>query len=176
MIVRPVLEAEYEALADLTVAAYRAIPDVPHEATDGYEEELRDVAGRVNVGAEVVVAVTDEGVVAGGVTYVPDHTNELAEFELHTLTAEPEVPVYVGCDPDVDSNELAEFVYLIDGNEKGRRPLAEVDPANPKLEWALSLTRGDYRFRAEFAGGPPRESPVINVRPIHKRIPLKAGP
>lgn len=81
MIVRPVVEAEYSALGDLTVAAYRAIPDVPPEATDGYEEELRDVAGRVSVGAEVMVAVTDGGVLAGGVTYVPDHTNELAEFE-----------------------------------------------------------------------------------------------
>ena len=53
MIVRPVREAEYEALGDLTVAAYRAIPDVPHEATNGYEHELRDVARRVKVGAEV---------------------------------------------------------------------------------------------------------------------------
>ena len=81
MIVRPVVEAEYGALGDLTVAAYRAIPDVPQGATDGYESELRDVAGRVTVGAEVMVAVTDRGVLAGGVTYVPDHTNELAEFE-----------------------------------------------------------------------------------------------
>ena len=81
MIVRPVREAEYEALGDLTVAAYRAIPDVPHEATDGYEHELRDVARRVKVGAEVVVAVSDDGVLLGGVTYVPDYTNELAEFD-----------------------------------------------------------------------------------------------
>ena len=81
MIVRPVREAEYEALADLTVAAYRAIPEAPHEATDGYEDELRGVARRVDVGAEVVVAVMDDGVLAGGVTYVPDHTNELAEFD-----------------------------------------------------------------------------------------------
>ncbi len=81
MIVRPVLEAEYDALGELTVAAYKAIPDAPHEATDGYEDELRDVARRVMVGAQVVVAVTDDGVLAGGVTYVPDHANKLAEFE-----------------------------------------------------------------------------------------------
>jgi GNAT superfamily N-acetyltransferase len=81
VIVRPANEADYDALGDLTVAAYRAIPDVPQEATDGYEEELRDVAGRVNVGAEVMVAVTDGGVLAGGVTYVPDHLNKLAEFD-----------------------------------------------------------------------------------------------
>jgi GNAT superfamily N-acetyltransferase len=81
VIIRPVRESEHHALGDLIVAAYRAIPDVPSEATDGYEEELRDVAGRVNVGAEVVVAVTDDGMLAGGITYVPDHRNELAEFE-----------------------------------------------------------------------------------------------
>ena len=35
----------------------------------------------MNVGAEVVVAVNDGGVLLGGVTYVPGHTNELAEFD-----------------------------------------------------------------------------------------------
>jgi hypothetical protein len=99
--------------------------------------------------------------------------NELAEFPLHQLTSEPEVPVYVGCDPDIDSNELAEFVCLVGADEKGRRKLVDVDPANPKSEWALSLSHGDYLFRAEFAGGQARESNVINVRPIHKRIGLK---
>jgi hypothetical protein len=100
--------------------------------------------------------------------------NELAAFELHHLTAEPEVPVYVGCDPDTDTNELAEFVCLVGDQERDRRPLAGVDPAEPKKEWALSLRHGDYLFRAEFAGGPARASSVVNVRPIHKRIGLKA--
>ncbi len=81
MIVRPVREAEYEALGDLTVAAYRAIRDAPREALEGYENELRDVARRVEAGAEVVVAVSDDGVLAGGVTYVPDYVNDLAEFD-----------------------------------------------------------------------------------------------
>ena len=78
---RPVREAEYEALGDLTVAAYRAIRDAPREALEGYENELRDVARRVEAGAEVVVAMSDDGVLAGGVTYVPDHVNDLAEFD-----------------------------------------------------------------------------------------------
>jgi len=81
VIVRPAREAEYEALGDLTVAAYLAVPDAPHEATAGYAKELRDVVGRVDAGAEVMVAVTAEGQLVGGVTYVPDHTNELAEFD-----------------------------------------------------------------------------------------------
>ena len=82
MIVRPVREAEYEALGDLTVAvdpgdSRRAAV----QALDGYEDELRDVARRVEAGAEVVVVVSDDGVLAGGVTYVPDHVNDLAEFD-----------------------------------------------------------------------------------------------
>ena len=80
MIVRPVREDEYDAVGDLTVAAYRAIPGAPSVAVDGYEHELRDVRGRADAGAEVMVAVSAEGVVAGGVTYVGDPSNKYAEF------------------------------------------------------------------------------------------------
>jgi len=80
VIVRPVSEAEYAALGELTVAAYRAIPGVRREATDGYEHELRGVRERVEAGAEVVVALDDDGVLVGGVTYVPDQQNDLAEY------------------------------------------------------------------------------------------------
>ncbi len=66
VIVRPVREDEYDAVGDLTVAAYRAIPGAPSVAVDGYEHELRDVRGRVDAGAEVMVAVTAEGALAGG--------------------------------------------------------------------------------------------------------------
>jgi GNAT superfamily N-acetyltransferase len=81
VIVRPVLEGEYDALGDLTVAAYRAIPGAPQEAVDDYEHELRDVASRVSAGAEVAVAIAPDGTLAGGVTFVPDHANTFAEFE-----------------------------------------------------------------------------------------------
>ena len=83
MIVRPVLEGEYDALGDLTVAAYRAIPGAPQSAVDDYEDELRDVASRVSAGAEVAVAIAVDGTLAGGVTFVPDHSNKFAEFEDH---------------------------------------------------------------------------------------------
>lgn len=75
MEIRPVRPEEHTELADLTVAAYR------HSGydTDGYEEELRDVAGRVS-GAEVLVAI-DDGVLVGGVTFVPDHASPYAEFD-----------------------------------------------------------------------------------------------
>ena len=80
MIVRPVREDEYDAVGDLTVAAYRAIPGAPPVAVDGYEHELRDVRGRVDAGAEVMVAVSTEGALAGGVTYVGEPSNKYAEF------------------------------------------------------------------------------------------------
>lgn len=76
--IRPVRPEEYETLGALTEAAYRTIPeDVIDEA--GYDEELRDVAGRV-AAAEVLVAVDPDGTVLGGVTYVPGPDSAMAEF------------------------------------------------------------------------------------------------
>ncbi|QGG95092.1 GNAT family N-acetyltransferase [Actinomarinicola tropica] len=76
MEIRPVRPEEHTELADLTVAAYR------HSGydEDGYEEELRDVAGRAS-GAEVLVLVDDDGRIVGGVTFVPDHASPYAEFD-----------------------------------------------------------------------------------------------
>jgi ribosomal protein S18 acetylase RimI-like enzyme len=66
--VRPVLPAEFAALGELTVAAYRAVPGGSTSA--GYEETLRDVAARARE-AEVLVAVDADGTLVGGITYVP---------------------------------------------------------------------------------------------------------
>jgi ribosomal protein S18 acetylase RimI-like enzyme len=74
--VRPVAPAEWERLADLTVASYTALRG--HLEAE-YEAELRDVAVRVGVG-EVLVAVDDAtGALLGGVTYLPDADNGVAE-------------------------------------------------------------------------------------------------
>lgn len=67
---------EHSELADLTVAAYLGHGHVDDE----YEPELRDVAGRV-AGADVIVAVDDNGQVVGGITYVPDRASPYAEFD-----------------------------------------------------------------------------------------------
>lgn len=77
MEIRPVRPEEHSELADLTVAAYR---HGGHDE-DGYELELRDVAGRVS-GAEVLVAIDDDGRLLGGVTFVPDHASPYAEFDV----------------------------------------------------------------------------------------------
>jgi ribosomal protein S18 acetylase RimI-like enzyme len=66
--VRPVLPAEFAALGELTVAAYRAVPGGSTSA--GYQETLRDVAARAGE-AEVLVAVDADGRLLGGITFVP---------------------------------------------------------------------------------------------------------
>jgi GNAT superfamily N-acetyltransferase len=75
--IRPVRSEEHSDLADLTVAAYLGLGHVDDE----YEPELRDIAGRV-AGADVLVAVDDDGRVIGGITYVPDRASPYAEFDM----------------------------------------------------------------------------------------------
>lgn len=68
---------EYEPLGEITVRAYTAIdPGVLGE----YMDELRDVAGRA-AAAEVLVATDGDGLLLGGVTYVPGPSSAAAEFE-----------------------------------------------------------------------------------------------
>ena len=75
--VREARPQEYEAIGELTVAAYSIFPEV---ADPGYLAELRDVAGRAAV-CPLYVAVDDAGQVVGGATYVPGPDNPLAESE-----------------------------------------------------------------------------------------------
>ena len=78
MRVEPVAEGQYDDLAELTVAAYRALPGRPPSAE--YQAVLRDVAARAR-GAAVLVAIDGEGTLLGGVTYVADPANRYAEFD-----------------------------------------------------------------------------------------------
>jgi ribosomal protein S18 acetylase RimI-like enzyme len=77
IVIRPVRPDEHAALADVTVAAYQSVPG--ETTSPGYEDTLRDVAGRAGA-AEVLVAVDGAGTVLGGVTYVPG-LGRFAEFE-----------------------------------------------------------------------------------------------
>lgn len=73
--VREAVEAEYESIGELTVAAYRTIdPDLGR-----YEARIRDVAGRA-AAATVLVALLD-GAVAGTATYVADSRSPMAESQ-----------------------------------------------------------------------------------------------
>ncbi len=60
---------EYERAGELTVAAYAALPG--DHLADGYDVELR-AAGRRAAEAVLLVAIDDDGRVAGCVTYLPD--------------------------------------------------------------------------------------------------------
>jgi predicted N-acetyltransferase YhbS len=88
--IREIRPDEADALADLTVRVYEAIG-----ATEGgeYIPHLRDVAGRMET-CTVLVAVED-GVVIGGVAYVPgpgewsDRAQE-GEAEFRMLVVDPE--------------------------------------------------------------------------------------
>jgi ribosomal protein S18 acetylase RimI-like enzyme len=81
--IRPIRPEEFEALGELTVAAYHGIgPRMPHQ--DAYDAQLRDVARRA-ASSCVLVAAAPAGEVLGGVTFVsgPDdpYSEELAEGE-----------------------------------------------------------------------------------------------
>lgn len=67
ILLRPVRPDEYVALGELTVAAYHGVGEMPHQ--DEYDAQLRDVARRAETSC-VVVAVSPDGRVLGGITYV----------------------------------------------------------------------------------------------------------
>lgn len=78
--IRPIRPEEYFGVGELTVAAYAALEGAPanHPDTEGYNAQLRDVAGR-DKGAVVLVAADAGGRVVGNVTYVPDPSSPMAE-------------------------------------------------------------------------------------------------
>jgi ribosomal protein S18 acetylase RimI-like enzyme len=76
--IRRIRADEHDALAALTVRAYRVVHG---GVIDGlYVDDLLDVAGRA-AAAEVLVAVDGDGTLLGGVTYVPDRSSQMAEFD-----------------------------------------------------------------------------------------------
>ncbi|MGD0083839.1 MAG: GNAT family N-acetyltransferase [Acidimicrobiales bacterium] len=78
MEIREVRPDEFDSLGQITVEAYRQLQrGAPLGA---YEDSLMDVAGRA-ADSVVLVAVDDNGDLLGGVTYVPDSTRAMSEFE-----------------------------------------------------------------------------------------------
>jgi ribosomal protein S18 acetylase RimI-like enzyme len=77
--VREARPEEYDAIAEVTVAAYARFPETGEDPE--YLAEQRDVAGRALL-CPIYVAIDDEtGDVLGGATYVPSHDNKWAEAE-----------------------------------------------------------------------------------------------
>jgi ribosomal protein S18 acetylase RimI-like enzyme len=75
--VRSARPDEYERVGSLTIDAYRALP-VDH-LWGGYDERILDTAGRA-LGAEVLVAVAEDGTIVGSVTYVADASADWGEW------------------------------------------------------------------------------------------------
>jgi len=75
--VRRAAPGEYQAVGELTLAAYRALPG--RHANHAYEVDLLDAARRAQA-AEVLVAVDGDGRVVGAVTYVSGRGNQYAEW------------------------------------------------------------------------------------------------
>ena len=67
MEIRAIRDDEADALGALTVRVYESIGATDEE----YTPELRDVRGRVAGGCAVLVAIAEDGALAGGMTYVP---------------------------------------------------------------------------------------------------------
>ena len=78
MEIRPVRPEELADVGRITLEAYRALPG--YFAEEDYEAELGDPTHRATV-AVVLVAVEDDQVL-GGVTFVPDADNPMAEHDV----------------------------------------------------------------------------------------------
>ena len=77
MLIRRIRPEEYEALGQITLAAYRQLSQ--GEPLGPYERQLLDVATRAR-DSEVFVALDEGGNLMGGVTFVPDAERAMAEF------------------------------------------------------------------------------------------------
>jgi ribosomal protein S18 acetylase RimI-like enzyme len=74
--IREARPEDHQAIAELTVAAYRALPGAP--LSGGYEARLRDVVGRAT--AALVLVAVEDGDIVGAVTYVPGPQSPWAEL------------------------------------------------------------------------------------------------
>lgn len=101
--------------------------------------------------------------------------NAMPVFDVHRLDGDPEVPVYVSCNPAAD-NPTATFVCRVGGIEKHRRDVGSpVDPADADERWLLNLPSGDYEFEATIDANDRR---VISraVRPVYRTVELGRAP
>lgn len=93
MLIRRIRPEEYEALARITLSAYRQLSG--GEPLGPYERQLTDVENRAQ-DSEVYVALDDDGIVMGGVTFVPGPERAMAEFNdshacgIRMLATDPE--------------------------------------------------------------------------------------
>lgn len=153
VLVRPVRLGEHDALGELTVAVYR---EVLASDLGSYAEILRDVAGRVAAGCQVLVAVAGDQLL-GGVTYVPApggyaQLARLDEAELRMLVVDPAMAGH--------GAGTALVGACIDRAVAGGRRALTLGTM-PEMEVAQRLYR-----RLGFARRPERDGTVPGGRPL----------
>lgn len=111
---------------------------------------------------------TNKALEAGAQLVQVPANGALSTFELHHLSCQPRVPVYVSCKPE-EAQALALLRCITQGQPPTERlPAGEV--------WELRLTAGQYQFRAEFSDGSYRLTTVDAwVRPVYRRVPIEVG-
>jgi ribosomal protein S18 acetylase RimI-like enzyme len=78
MQIRLIRPDECEVIGEITLRAYRDL--MGGEPLGPYEDELLNVSAR-KLDSEVYVAVDNDGILVGGVTYVPDPERTMSEFQ-----------------------------------------------------------------------------------------------
>ncbi|THB78477.1 MAG: GNAT family N-acetyltransferase [Desulfobacteraceae bacterium] len=171
---------EYDALGQLTVAAYEQLPGMPgRDEQPGYYALLRDVEGRANTPAtEIWVAVSEQGGLLGGVTYIDNVIHYGAGGSVSTV---PDAAGFrllavapaarrqgVGRSLTVECIERA--------RESGRKKLVLHTTQSMKTAWEMYLGMGFKRFPAiDFEQGRLKVygfyMDIAPVSPAHPETP-----
>lgn len=78
--VRVAQPLDYQAIGDLTAAAYLAVEGMMDDDKEFYLSELRDVEARAN-SSEILVAIDGQDRVLASVAFVGDTSSEMAEWD-----------------------------------------------------------------------------------------------
>ncbi|OBJ08570.1 caspase family protein [Mycobacterium sp. 1465703.0] len=94
---------------------------------------------------------------------------ELITYDLHSLSGQPTVPVYVRC-PTPDETKRAQYVCLLKLNleEKARR-----EPDGKDGEKVFELPADEYLFMATLAAEDIRTK-TLTIRPVSRRLVMGA--
>lgn len=162
MLIRPVRPEECEELGLLTVRAYRRLAgDLP---LGDYELVLADVRARLS-DCDILVAVNDDEVLMGGVTYVPGPHTSMSEFDDEGAAGVRHLAV----DPDQQGFGAGRALIdeVIKHARRQRRPRLRLHSTQPMVVARAMYERLGF-VRAEqydlfFAGAPYSEDEPLHL-------------